>query len=128
MDKKKPKGIPFKKGFDPRRKVGRRKQGETLAQRVRDAMSEPLFEGSDYTKFDGIMDALMEKALDGDVPAIEYLHSRGWGRMANLVEINVSQKLDLSRLTAEEYETYKVLFFKMTKKEEEYVDGHLLSE
>jgi hypothetical protein len=129
MEKGKPRGKGFQKGFDPRRQVGRKKQGETLAQRVRDALNEPLIEGTDYTKLDGILDAIIEKALTGDVPAAEYLHARGYGKIPDRLQIGVQQKIDLSRLTDEEYQVYRTLFMKITSKsKDDVVDGHLLTD
>jgi hypothetical protein len=130
----KPRGKGFQKGFDPRRQVGRKKQGETLAQQIRDALSDPLIEGTDYSKLDGILDALTEKALDGDVPATEYLLARGWGKIPDRLQIGIQQKVDFSRLTTEEYQIYKALFMKMVKEDDaqraerdDIVDGKLLN-
>lgn len=93
--------MAFKKG-DPRiNRNGRPKNGETIAQKFRDAMAEKLT--GDYSKLDSMIDALIQKALKGDQAAIEYCIARGYGKLIDRVETaNVNKNYDFSNLSMDE--------------------------
>ena len=87
----------FKKG-DPRiNRKGRMKKGQSLAEKFRDALAEKV--DGDYTKLDAIIDVVMKAALKGNLPAVEFLLARGWGKLIDRVELRPKFTTDLSRLT-----------------------------
>jgi hypothetical protein len=119
-------GKHFTKGYDPRRNLsGRPKLGTTLAARYRDALMEAESEarGGEYTKLDAMIDVLMEKALDGDQRAIEYLQERGFGKVPDRLELSKESEdekenpYDYSRLTREEVDCWLYLMRKASGQE-----------
>ena len=122
--KRKHGGKPFAKGNDPRKNLsGRPKLGLTLSAKYRDALLEAESEarGGEYTKLDALIDVLMEKALEGDQRAIEYLQERGFGKVPDRLELSKDEsektQLDLSALTNEELEVFQDLYLKATRGE-----------
>lgn len=106
--KRPPTSGSLKKGFDPRRNLtGRPKLGLTLAEKIRDAMNEPVHEG--YTKLDALIDMAMEQAASGNPSMLEMLWSRGYGRVPERIELQQEEKLDLSKLSSEELAALKEL-------------------
>lgn len=95
----------FKKN-DPRIcKTGRPKLGKTLAAKFRDALSEPLSETEQgaYTMFDSIVDAIVKKALKGDLASADWLIARGYGKLIDRTEnVNLNKTYDFSNVPIEE--------------------------
>lgn len=122
--KKKVRGKPFTGRGDPRNNLsGRPKLGRTLAERYRNALAEAEGEakGGNYTKLDAMIDVLIEKALDGDQRAIEYLQERGWGKVPDRLELAKIEpehaEYDFTRLTLDERKTLMDLLEKATPDE-----------
>ena len=91
----------FKKGDARINRKGRRKAGNTLAEKFRDAGNEELSEG--YSVLDSIIDSLKTNALKGNQDAIEYFLARGHGKLIERIEaINTNQNYDFSNLSIEE--------------------------
>lgn len=92
----------FKKG-DPRiNKKGRPKKGESIAEKFRDAMAERFTEEG-YSKLDSIIDAVIKKALQGNLDAIEFCIARGYGKMIDRIEAtNTNKNFDFSNLSMED--------------------------
>lgn len=93
----------FKKG-DPRiNRKGRPKKGQSIADKFQDAMDEILDPATGYTKLDSIIDAILKKALQGNLDASEYAIARGYGKMIDRVEnTNVNQNYDFTNLSLDE--------------------------
>jgi len=101
----------FTKG-DPRiNRSGRKKVGDTLAAKIRDALDEKLSE--DYSNLDSIIDAAVKKALKGDLTAFEILAARGYGKVPDRIDLTQRKEFDLSKLTDEELATFMALRQKM---------------
>lgn len=117
--KRKPRGKPLAKGFDPRRHLtGQPKKGTSLAEKFRDAMERQVTgQPEGYTNLDYIIDIAIGAAKEGDWTPLEYVLARGWGKMPDRLEIGVKQKEDLSKLSTEEYEQYKALKMKTLLKD-----------
>lgn len=112
----KPPSKPFVKG-DPRiNRKGRAKVGETLAEKVRDAMNEKVADGQEYTKLDQMIDDAMAQARKGKFQYLEALWARGFGKVPDKIEINKDDDIDLSNLTKEEIEQWKLLLLKAKSK------------
>lgn len=92
----------FVKGYDPRRNLaGRPKVGESLAEKIRDAMAEPVREDG-YTKLDALIDEAMSRAKAGNYVLLQMLWDRGYGKVSERVELAQADKPDLSKLTDDE--------------------------
>lgn len=89
---------------DPRiNRKGRPKKGESIAEKFRDAMSEPLDPASGYSKLDSAIDMVVSMAMKGNLDAIEYCIARGWGKLIDRMETNnINKNYDFSNLSAEE--------------------------
>ena len=97
--------MPFKKG-DPRiNRKGRPKVGLTVAERIRDAMNEPVKEGDPYTKFDQLIDEAMKRAKNGQFQFFQALMARAYGNVPDQVQMLVEKPPDLSKLSNHEVET-----------------------
>ena len=96
---------PFVKG-DPRiNRKGRPKVGLTVAERIRDAMNEPVKEGDAYTKFDQLVDEAMRRAKNGHFQFFQSLMARAYGNVPDQVQMLVEKPPDLSKLSNLEVET-----------------------
>lgn len=93
------KGRPFTTG-DPRiNKKGRPKKGTRISDKFEDMLNEVLDPLTGYTVLDSMMDAVKKKALQGDLPSLEYVIARAYGKMVERVESNnknVNENYDLS--------------------------------
>lgn len=111
MPKGKPPAKPFVKG-DPRiNRKGRPHKGLTFAEWVRDAMEAPNATDG-RRKVDMLIDEAMRRALKGNFQFWDALVARGYGKVADKIEINPQEKPDLSKLTDEEIEHWKRLLSK----------------
>lgn len=109
--------MTFKKGFDPNRWLkGRRKLGQTMAERIRNAMDEPSKGDEGYTKFDELVDIALAHARKGSFSYWESLMNRAYGKVPDKVEIGNEEKPDLSLLTDEEVKTLTELLTKAKPK------------
>lgn len=105
----------FTKG-DPRiNRKGRPKVGQSLTEKFQDALAERL--NGDYTKLDSVIDAIVAKALKGDLSAADWLISRGYGKVADRVEFTPKQEFDLSKLSDEELAQLEEIQKKAGRKE-----------
>jgi len=106
----------FKKGYDPRRNItGRPKLGYTLADRYRDALNEPVDpEKPDYTIGDAIIDVAINRALSGQLDAVQYIEARGFGKIPERVELHTDDgdDIDFSEWDAEDLKNYEILLKK----------------
>jgi uncharacterized protein YecT (DUF1311 family) len=109
--------MPFKKGYDPKRNIkGRPKLGMTTAERIRDAMNEPVKGQDGYTKFDQMVDLAMSRANHGSYQFWDALMNRAYGKVPDKVEMQTEEKPDLSKLTDEEIKTLMSLLAKAKPK------------
>lgn len=109
--------MTFKKGFDPNRWLkGRRKLGQTMAERIRDAMNEPAKGDEGYTKFDELVDIALAHARKGSFSYWESLMNRAYGKVPDKIEMANEDKPDLSLLTKEELDALTVLLEKAKPK------------
>ncbi len=94
---------PFVKG-DPRiNRKGRPKMGESIAEKFRDGLAEPLDKSNGYSTLDSIIDRMIKKALQGNQDAAEYVIARGYGKMIDRIEANnINKNYDFSNLSIEE--------------------------
>lgn len=107
----KPPSKPFTKG-DPRiNRKGRPLKGLTFAEWVRDAMESPD-EKSGRRKVDDLIDEAIRRAMKGNFQFWDALVARGYGKVPEKIELNQDEKPDLSKLTKEEIETWKLLIAK----------------
>ena len=127
FDKKKPekptKPIRDAKGRFPKgvsgNPYGKPKVGDSLTEKYRSAWSEPLDPNKpEYKKGDAIIDAVMLKALKGDMTAITYLEARGFGKLLDRVQITPPRQFDLSKLTDAELEELERLQSKLQEQDE----------
>lgn len=108
----KPPSKPFVKG-DPRiNRKGRPKLGLTVAERIRDAMNEPIKEGEPYTKFDQLVDEAMRRAKLGNFQFFKELMARAYGNVPDQVQMLVEKPPDLSKLSDNEVHTLLALMEK----------------
>ena len=111
QQKGKPPPKPFVKG-DPRiNRKGRPLKGLTFAEWVRDAMEAPNPE-TGRRKVDMLIDEAMRRALKGNFQFWDAIVARGYGKVADKIEINPEEKPDLSKLTNDEIETWMRLLQK----------------
>lgn len=110
--------MTFKKGFDPNRWLkGRRKLGETMAERIRAAMNEPAKGLNDgYTKFDELVDVALAHARKGSFSYWESLMNRAYGKVPDKIEMTPEEKPDLSKLTDAEIKILTALLEKAKRK------------
>lgn len=102
------------KGMKSPNPKGRPKIGNSLAEKYRDAWSEILDSSNDYTVGDAIIDKVIEKALKGDMKAIEYLEARGFGKILDRIEFRKPESaINFDNLTAEELDNYEQLLDKL---------------
>lgn len=91
----------FVKGDKRINRKGRPKVGESLAEKYRDALNEALT--GNYTKLDSLIDKAVEKALKGDLSAIQYVEARAYGKLVERTEaINTNMNYDFSNMPLEE--------------------------
>lgn len=95
--------MPFKKGDPKINRKGRPKLGQSIAERFRDALAEPLDKANGYSKLDSMIDSIVTKALQGNQDAIEYCIARGYGKMIDRLEaMNLNKNYDFSNLSLED--------------------------
>jgi len=95
----------FVKGDSRINRKGRPKIGNTLAERFRDALAVPLSETPEgnYTTFDSIVDAIVKKAMKGDLASADWLIARGWGKLIERLEaVNLNKQYDFTNIPIEE--------------------------
>lgn len=110
MEKKLP-AKPFVKG-DPRiNRKGRPLKGLTFAEWVRDAMESPN-PTTGRRKVDMLIDEAMRRALKGNFQFWDALVARGYGKVADKVEVSQTEKPDLSKLSEDELKTWMQLLEK----------------
>jgi hypothetical protein len=101
--KRKPSRGAFVRGFDPRRNMaGRPKLGETLAEKIRAAMNEPVRDEDGYSKLDALIDEAMSQAKAGHYQMLDLLWVRAYGKVPEKLEFKNEDAPDLSKLTDEE--------------------------
>ena len=91
----------FVKG-DPRiNRRGRPKLGDSISQKFQDALNEKL--SGDYSQLDSIIDAIVKKALKGDLAAADWLIARGYGKLIERQEhVNLNKNYDFSNVRMED--------------------------
>ena len=96
-------GKPFTKGDARINRKGRPKKGESITEKFEDALNEKL--NGDYSNLDSIIDAVMKKALKGDLAAADWIIARGYGKLIERIEStnrNINQNYDVSAIPLEE--------------------------
>lgn len=109
--KGKPPAKPFVKGDTRINRNGRPRLGLSFAEWVRDAMEAPN-PTNGRRKVDMLIDEAMRRALKGNFQFWDALVARGYGKVADKIEMQTEEKLDLSKLTKEEIETWMRLLQK----------------
>jgi hypothetical protein len=102
---------PFVKGDSRINRKGRPLKGLTFAEWVRDAMESPN-EATGRRKVDMLIDEAMRRALKGNFQFWDALVARGYGKVADKIEVNQQEKPDLSKLTDEEIKEWQRLLQK----------------
>lgn len=72
---------------------GRPKKGLTLAENISQALEAKV--NGDPSKLEKIIDALVDKAEEGDTKAIEILLDRGYGKAKAFLEISAKQEFEV---------------------------------
>lgn len=94
----------FVKGDTRINRRGRPKMGETLAEKFRNALTESV--SGDYTRLDKLIDVALDQASKGKLFALEYVLSRGFGKVPDRIEITPKPNYDLSKLSQEELDLF----------------------
>jgi hypothetical protein len=92
---------------------GRPKLGLVLSDILREAVADPDPSNPEKTKFQHIVETLINNAMQGDIPSTQIILNRIYGKEIDLINISSGDELDLGKLSDEELVLYNDLLGKI---------------
>jgi hypothetical protein len=93
---------------------GRPKLGYVLADVFREKLNEPDNLLPHISKFDRILRTLINNAILGDVPSIQIILNRVYGKEIDVIKLDKTPDINLADFTDEELILYRKLLDKAT--------------
>lgn len=100
---------------------GRQKLAIPLSDEIRLALAESSQSYPDLTNRQALIKVLIGLGLQGNIASIQLLFDRGYGKAADVIQIEKGEDVDLSLLTTEELAIYFSLLEKVTSGESDFI-------